>query len=67
MILGDVSSYFVTDNSTQFIAPIFKGEAVDTRNSFTLEDGDDILYRKTSNDLPTTPSDILSDRKPVRE
>ena len=58
MILGDVHSYFVTDDSTKIIAPIFKGEAVEAMDYLTLEDGGDILYTKTSNELPTTPSNL---------
>jgi len=52
VILGGVHSYFVTDDSAQVIAPIFKGEAVDTMDCFTLEVGDHILYRRASNELP---------------
>ena len=66
MILGDVHSYFVTDDSAQVIAPISKGEAFDTLDCFTVQDGGDILYRKASNELPTTPSKISNDRRPVR-
>jgi hypothetical protein len=66
MTLGGVRSYFVTDDSTQVITPIFKGEAFDTIDCFNLEHGDDNLYRKTSNELPTTPSSISNDRRSVR-
>ena len=30
-------------------------------NCFTLEDGDEILYRKTGNVLPTTPKNISNE------